>query len=142
MTVAKIEAELIVTSSLMTLIPSLDSSILPLKYMPFIHYLFCFKKDYHNIKILMNSGSEINAIIPAYTKKLGFQTWKTNLRAQKTDGFSLTLYGIVIVRIQVSNKLSKAHFFQKTFLLFNTSINIMLRMFFLTFSNAKVLFVD
>ena len=33
---------------------------------------------------------------PAYAKKLGFNTQKTNVRAQKIDGSALETFGLVI----------------------------------------------
>ena len=43
---------------------------------------------------------------PAYTVKLGLKVRKTNVSAQKIDGFSLTTYGMVIAAFQVFDKLS------------------------------------
>lgn len=74
----------------------LGNFTLLLKRMPYIYYLFHFKKDHEKIQALINSGSEVNAMTLAYTEKLGFQTWKTDVKAQKFDSSSLATYGMVI----------------------------------------------
>ena len=74
----------------------------------------------------------------AYTKQLGLQTRKTNVWTEKIDDSLLRTYEIVIAIFQIRNKLGKVLFFQKTFLLTNTSIKILLKMLFLTFSNANI----
>lgn len=50
-------------------------------------------------------------MIPAYIKKLGLQTQKINLGAQKIDKSNITIYKIVIIGFQVLDKLDKACFF-------------------------------
>ena len=44
-----------------------------LDWVPYIHYPVQFCKDKETIQALINSGSEINAMTPAYAKKLGLQ---------------------------------------------------------------------
>lgn len=82
--------------------------------------------------------SEINAISPAYGKKLGFQIQKTDIKARKVDGSSLNIFGIVIADFQIQNKLWKARFFQEIFLIFKTKMHIVLEIAFLTLSNADI----
>ena len=74
----------------------------------------------------------------AYAKQLGLQTRKTDIRAQKIDGSSLRTFGIVIAGFQIEDKLSRAQFFQESFLLANISIEVVLEMLFPTFSNADI----
>ena len=45
-----------------------------------IHYSLCFQKDNAEVKALIDSGSKVNAMAPAYTSKLGFQVCQTNVR--------------------------------------------------------------
>ena len=52
---------------------------------------------------------------PAYAKRLGLKTWKTNVGAQKIDGFAFKTFGMVIAEFQVENKVGKTRFFQETF---------------------------
>lgn len=117
-------------------------TFLPLKCMPYIYYLLQFKKNQIKVQVLINSGSKVNIITPAYTKKLGHQTQKTDINDQKIDRSRLATYKIVIAKFQVSNKLSKACFFQATFLLVNTSVDIILGIPFLILNNTDVIFAD
>ena len=76
---------------------------------------------------------------PAYAKKLGLRVRKTNVGAQKIDGSVLETYGMVIAGFQVQDKLGRARFFQETFLVADTSMEVVFGMPFLTLSNADVL---
>ena len=49
---------------------------------------------------------------------------------------------MVIANLQVIDKLARAQFFQKTFLLTDSSIEVVLRIAFLTFSNTNIQFVE
>ena len=62
----------------------------------------------------------------------------TNIGAQKIDRSSLATYGIVIAAFHVNDKLRRSRFFQETFLPTEISIEMVLGMPFLTFSNADV----
>ena len=66
---------------------------------PCIYYPVWFQKGQEQVRTLLNSDSEINAISPAYAKRLGFKTWKTNIGAQKIDGSALETFGMVIADI-------------------------------------------
>ena len=77
---------------------------------------------------------------PAYAKQLGLWTQKTDIGAQKIDGSLLATYGIVIAAFQVINKLGRARFFQETFLLADTTMEVVLEMPFLTLNNADIQF--
>ena len=54
----------------------------------------------------------------------------------------LTTYEIVFASFQEVDKLDRLHFFQKTFLLADTSIKIVLKLSFLTLSNATIQFKE
>lgn len=56
----------------------------------------------------------------------------TDVRAQKIDGFSLAIFGIVIAVLQVVDKLGCSLFFKQTFLLANIGIKVILGMPFLS----------
>ena len=79
---------------------------------------------------------------PAYAKKLGLRIRQTNVGAQKIDGSHLNIFGIVTAGFSLQNKLGKVQFFQKTFLMTDTRIEVVLGMLFLTFSNADIRFVE
>ena len=78
----------------------------------------------------------------AYVKKLGLQVRKTDFGAQKIDGSTLETYGIVIAGFQVQDKFEKARFFQETFLVADTSVEIILGMPFLALSKVKMDFTE
>lgn len=67
-----------------------------LKRVPCIYYPVLFQGDQEQVKTLLNSGSEVNAISFAYAKKLGLKTWKTNVGAQRIDGSTLETFEMVI----------------------------------------------
>lgn len=50
--------------------------------------------------------------------------------------------GIVIVGFLISEELDKAYSFQELYLLADTSVDVILKMLFLTFSNADIIFVE
>ena len=78
----------------------------------------------------------------AYTKHLSLQTHKTDIKAWKIDGSSLDTFGLVITGFQVIDKLGKARFFQETFLLADTIMQVVLGLPFLTLSNADIQFAE
>ncbi len=76
-----------------------------------------------------------------YIAKLGLITQKTNLNTQKIDSSVLETNKMVIVGFLIQDRLEKILFFEETFLLANISIEMVLKMFFLTFSNINIRFV-
>ena len=82
-----------------------------------IHYPLRFRKDTTDVSALMDSGSEVNAMTPAYASKLYLMVYHTKVGAQKIDGSTLEIFGIVLANFQVEDKLGKARFFQEIFLL-------------------------
>ena len=77
---------------------------------------------------------------PAYAKRLGVKTRKTNVGAQKIDGSALETFGMVIADFQVKDKGCRPRFFQETFLMADTKFEVVLEMLFLKISNANVAF--
>ena len=75
---------------------------------------------------------------PAYAKRLGLKTWKTNVGAQKIDGSALETFGMVIADFRVEDKSGRPRFFQETFLVADTKFEVVLGMPFLKISNANV----
>ena len=114
--------------------------VIVLDRVPCIYYSVQFQKDKATIQALINSGSKFNAITPAYAKQLGLQTQKTDVKAQKIDKSSLNTFGMVIASFQVINKLGSIRLFQETFLLANTTMEVVLGILFLTLSNANIQF--
>ena len=79
---------------------------------------------------------------PAYAAHLSLKVRVTDINAQKIDGSLLATYGIVIVAFQALDKLGRSWFFQKTFLLVDIKIKVVLGMLFLIFSNVNVQFAE
>ncbi len=77
---------------------------------------------------------------PAYAKKLCFTTRKTSIGAQKIDSSPLKTYGIVSGSFSLQDSLGRVRFFKKTFLLADTSMEMVLGMLFLALSNADFQF--
>ena len=63
-----------------------------LERVPCIHYPLRFRKDTAGVRALVDSGSEVNAMTPAYAAKLGLQVRKTEIGSQKIDGSIGKLY--------------------------------------------------
>lgn len=81
-------------------------------------------------------------MIPVYVKKLRFQIWKTDVEVQKIDSSSLVAYSMVIAGLKISDKLGKTCFFQEIFIMTDSNIDVILRMFYSTLSNTNVLLAD
>ena len=65
-----------------------------LQGVPCIQYPIWFKKK--EVQALIDSGSEVNAMIPAYASRLGLQVYRTDVDAQKIDGSTLQTFGMVL----------------------------------------------
>lgn len=83
----------------------------------------------------------MNAIGWLYIIKLGFKICSTNVDVSKIDSLIFKILYMVLASFQVDNKLEKAWFFQKIFLMTNFDINDIFEIFFFTLSYAKMLFV-
>ncbi len=77
---------------------------------------------------------------PAYIAELGLTTQKTSIKAQKIDGLPLETYSMVSARFLLQDNLERVQFFEETFLLADISMEVVLGMAFLTFSNANFQF--
>ncbi len=78
----------------------------------------------------------------AYAVKLGLTTQKTSIGAQKIDGLSLETYDIASASFSLQDNLRRVRFFEETFLLADTSMEVVLEMPFLSFSNTDVKFME
>lgn len=79
-------------------------------------------------------------IIQAYIEKLDFIPRSTNVSAQKIDSLPLKIYGMVTTGYLVYDKLDRPRFFEKTFLLVDISMEVVLEMSFLFLNNANLQF--
>ena len=55
------------------------------------------------VSALLDSGSEVNAMHPAFAERLGLMVQTTNVGAQKIDGTTLEIYGIVVAAFSMTD---------------------------------------
>lgn len=127
-------------SSPKTLISVSNNIALLFKYILYIYYLINLKKNQVKAQLLINFGSKINAITWSYVNKLGLKICATDVEAQKIDSSIPETFGIILASFPMENKLERVRFFQETFLVADTSIDVILRIFFPILSNANVVF--
>ena len=106
----------------------------------YIYYLLHFWKNTVEAKTLINSSNKVNIMIPAYASKLDLRGCHTNIGVQKINRSTLEIFEMVLTSFQIEDKFGKAWFFQKTFLLANISVKVILRISFLTLSNTDIQF--
>ena len=87
---------------------------------------------------LFNLDSEVNTINLAFAEKLGLVVQSTNIGAQKIDGTIFEIYRMVVAAFSVIDQANKVKFFKKTFLVVNISPDIVVKILFLSLSNANV----
>lgn len=88
----------------------------------------------------INLINKINTIYSDYTIKLSFYTKKIKIDMQKIDKSYSNIFKIVITNCLIKNKLESIQFFYKAFLLANISLEVVLKIFSLTFSKRNMLF--
>ena len=81
-------------SVLVTSVPVTETCGKKVVRVPYIHYPVQFQEE--QVRALLDSGNEFNAMSPAFIKKLGLKTRKTNVGNQKIDSSALETFGIVI----------------------------------------------
>ena len=106
---------------------------------PCIRYPINFGKK--SVLTLLDSGSEINAVHPAFAQELAVPIRLTDVRAQKIDGTTLETYRMVFAAFLVEDKVNRVRFFEETFLVANVSPEVVFGMLFLTLSGADVDFL-
>ncbi len=114
----------------------MTASLEALQRVPCIRYPVQFQAK--PIEALIDSGSEVNAMTPAFAAKLGLSTRPTGVGAQKIDSSPLATYGMVVAAFSLQDSLGKVLFFEETFLLADTSMKMVLGMPFLALSNTDI----
>ena len=84
----------VLATSTLVIKASMEDSLQPLKKIPYIHHPLRFQKDPHKDKALIDLSNEVNTMTPVYAAKLGLKVWKTNIGAQKIDGYIFDTFGI------------------------------------------------
>ena len=108
-----------------------------LERVPSIQYPVQFK-GHTTVQALLDSGSEVNVMTSAYVAVLGLRVCSTDVWAQKIDGSMLSTHGMVLATFQLEDKYGRTQFFQETFLVADTAIEVVLGMPFLALSKANV----
>ena len=106
-----------------------------------IRYPITFRKKSVSMLALLDSGSEVNIIHPTLTRNLGLPIRPTDVRAQKIDSTMLDTFGMIVSAFSVMDKANRVRFFEKTFLVTNVSLKVVLGMPFLTLSSTDVNFL-
>lgn len=75
---------------------------------------------------------------PAYAAQISFAVRSINVGVEKIDGSPLKTYEMTIATFSVQDKLGWNRFFKETFLLTDTSMEVVLGMLFLSLSNADI----
>ena len=79
-------------------------------------------------------------MIPGFSAKLGLIPRPANVGAQKIDGSTLETYGMASAEFSFQDSPRKVLFFEKTFLLADISMEVVLGMPFLSLSNVDFQF--
>ena len=88
-----------------------QEDVIALDRVPCICYPIWFKKSEVQVQAPFDSGSEVNAMTPGYASKLGLKVRPTNVGAQKIDGSTFEMFGMVLASFQVEDTLGRAWFF-------------------------------
>ena len=108
-----------------------------LECVPCVHYPVRFQKDFSGTgsKILIDLGSEVNAMNPAYDTK-------NRCRGSENRRDTFENFWNSHSRLPDPGYTREGRFFQKTFLLAPTSSEVVLGIPFLTFCNANIRFAE
>ncbi len=74
----------------------------------------------------MDSESKVNAMNQAFTSQLDPKICKTNVEAQKIDGTTFKIYGIVVSTFSVLDKDDRERVFEENFLLADVKSEVVL----------------
>lgn len=91
---------------------------------------------------MLDSRDEINVIYSIFFKDRDFSIRLTNIEAEKVDSFILNIYGIVVVDFLMLNKANQIRFLEEIIQVVNINPEIVFRMFFLTFNNTDINFLN
>ena len=107
-----------------------------------IQYSIIFWRKSVSVSMLFDSSSEIHVIHLTFAQELGPSIRQTDIKKKKIDSTTLDTYRMVIIIFLVTDKVNWIRFFEKTFLVANISLKLVLRMLFLTMNSVDVNFLD
>lgn len=91
-------------------------------------------------RVLIDFGTEVNAITPAFAVELGLFTRQIEISIEKIDISTQNIYGMVIIGFLIQNKLGKIRYYEENFLSVNTSMNVFFKMRIMAFNNKIIQF--
>ena len=94
-------------SATSTSVTGIREENIPLTRLPCIHYLVQFQKDPNGTQALLDSGSKVNAMNPAYASRIGLRVYRNNIGAQKINDCTFKIFGMVLASFQVEDKLGR-----------------------------------
>ena len=106
-----------------------------LERVSYIWYSVTFKDE---TEALFDLESEVNAMSQVFTYQLDLDIWKTNVSTQKINNTFLETYKMVVSNSSVVDKDARKRFLEKSFLLANVKLEIVLEILFLIMKNANV----
>ena len=92
------------------------------------------------MKALLDSGSEVNTVSRKTVKVLELQIFHIYWCVMTIDRVRLNTYGIVLATISVDNKHGQTCWFEETFLIADTSQDVILGMPFLKLADSNICF--
>ena len=79
---------------------------------------------------LFNLSSEVNAIYSIFAWELRLFIKPTDVKAQKINGITLDIFEMVVAAFLMTDKANWVKFLEKTFLVANVSLEVVLGCFF------------
>lgn len=92
--------------------------------------------------IFFDSSSEINIIYLIFAKEFRLFVKPIEVGAQKIDGITLNIYGMLVAIFSMTKKINQIRFFEKTLLVVNITLKAVFGIFFLILNNPDVDFLD
>ncbi len=106
-----------------------------LECVPCIWYLVNFKDQ---TEALLDSESKVNITSQAFAYQFGLNIWKTNIGAQKIEDTTPETYEMVFSTFSVLDKDNRERLFEKSFLLADIKLDVVLGISFLTMTNVYI----
>lgn len=102
-----------------------------------IYYLVQFKEK--SVQAFIDLSNKVNVMSPIFAKKPSLWVSRTEFGIQKIYDPTFKIFEIIIVSFSIDNKVGNLRFFEKTFLITDINIDMVLEMLFLTISNTNFL---
>ena len=118
----------------------IENTFQPLESVSHMHHPFYFPKNPHETRALIELDNKFNLTSPAFVAKLDLKVRKIDIKAQKIDGSIFIIFKMASINFQVEDKLDKIQFCQETFVVANTTLEVIFEMLFFIFNNIDIQF--